>query len=142
MRGSSSQGCFGSIAIRDSILAAWWAPKEADDAEYDPERHDRIESFFEKHHPLLHISDIFVRPVSKGRAAFEFLVPPIVGGYANLVDVFVLPEHRGCGYSKLLMGAVMAHPQVQGLRRFALGRAMRTPCMRDLASLRRCGPSH
>ena len=40
--------------------------------------------------------------------------------FANLVDVFVLPEHRGKGYSKLLMQAIMAHPQLQGLRRFTL----------------------
>lgn len=40
--------------------------------------------------------------------------------FANLVDVFVLPEHRGKGYSKELMSAVMAHPQLQGLRRFTL----------------------
>lgn len=40
--------------------------------------------------------------------------------FANLVDVFVLPEHRGKGYSKALMDAVFAHPQLQGLRRFSL----------------------
>lgn len=40
--------------------------------------------------------------------------------FANLVDVFVLPEHRGKGYSKTLMTAVFAHPQLQGLRRFTL----------------------
>jgi GNAT superfamily N-acetyltransferase len=40
--------------------------------------------------------------------------------FANLVDVFVLPEHRGKGYSKALVGAVLAHPQLQGLRRFTL----------------------
>lgn len=40
--------------------------------------------------------------------------------FANLVDVFVLPSHRGLGYSKVLMQAVMAHPQLQGLRRFTL----------------------
>lgn len=40
--------------------------------------------------------------------------------FANLVDVFVLPEHRGKGYSKLLMAAVFGHPQLQGLRRFTL----------------------
>jgi len=40
--------------------------------------------------------------------------------YAYLVDVFVLPEQRGRGYSKALMAAVMAHPDLQGLRRFAL----------------------
>ena len=40
--------------------------------------------------------------------------------FANMVDVFVLPEHRGRGYSKALMDAVMAHPDLQGLRRISL----------------------
>jgi GNAT superfamily N-acetyltransferase len=40
--------------------------------------------------------------------------------FANLVDVFVLPELRGRGYSKAQMEAVVAHPQLQGLRRFML----------------------
>lgn len=40
--------------------------------------------------------------------------------FANLVDVFVLPEHRGKGYSKEIMREVMAHPKLQGLRRFTL----------------------
>jgi len=40
--------------------------------------------------------------------------------FAYLADVFVLPEHRGKGYSKQLMEAIMAHPQLQGLRRFML----------------------
>ena len=40
--------------------------------------------------------------------------------FANLVDVFVLPELRGRGYSKALMAAVLAHPRLQGLRRFML----------------------
>lgn len=40
--------------------------------------------------------------------------------FANLVDVFVLPAHRGQGYSRLLMEAVFAHPDLQGLRRFTL----------------------
>jgi GNAT superfamily N-acetyltransferase len=40
--------------------------------------------------------------------------------FANLVDVFVLPAHRGKGYSKALVAAVVAHPRLQGLRRFTL----------------------
>ena len=40
--------------------------------------------------------------------------------FVNLVDVFVLPDHRGRGYSKSLMDAVFSHPQLQGLRRFTL----------------------
>jgi GNAT superfamily N-acetyltransferase len=40
--------------------------------------------------------------------------------FANLVDVFVLPDYRGRGYSKQMMETVMAHPSLQGLRRFTL----------------------
>lgn len=40
--------------------------------------------------------------------------------FANLVDVFVLPPHRGTGYGKALVAAVLDHPQLQGLRRFTL----------------------
>jgi GNAT superfamily N-acetyltransferase len=40
--------------------------------------------------------------------------------FAYLVDVFVLPEHRGQGHSKRLVQAVLAHPELQGLRRFML----------------------
>lgn len=40
--------------------------------------------------------------------------------YAYLVDVFVVEAQRGRGHSKALMEAVMAHPALQGLRRFSL----------------------
>ena len=40
--------------------------------------------------------------------------------FAYLVDVFVLPTHRGRGYSRALMDAVIGHPHLQGLRRFTL----------------------
>jgi GNAT superfamily N-acetyltransferase len=40
--------------------------------------------------------------------------------FANLVDVFVLPAHRGRGYGRELTQAVMSHPSLQGLRRFTL----------------------
>ncbi len=41
--------------------------------------------------------------------------------FAYLADVFVLEEHRGIGLSKRLLTAIMAHPDLQGLRRFLLG---------------------
>ena len=41
--------------------------------------------------------------------------------FAYLCDVFVLPDHQGKGYSKQLMSAIMAHPDLQNLRRFYLG---------------------
>ncbi|GHD67959.1 GNAT family N-acetyltransferase [Jeongeupia chitinilytica] len=40
--------------------------------------------------------------------------------FAYLLDVFVLEPHRGNGYSRRLMEAVMVHPRLQGLRRFML----------------------
>lgn len=40
--------------------------------------------------------------------------------FAYLLDVFVLPEHQGNGYGKRLVEAVMAHPGLQGLRKFML----------------------
>lgn len=40
--------------------------------------------------------------------------------FAYLADVFVLPEHRGRGLSKRLLAHVASHPDLQGLRRFAL----------------------
>ena len=40
--------------------------------------------------------------------------------YANLVDVFVVPEYRGRGYAKQLVRVVMDHPSLQNLRRFTL----------------------
>lgn len=39
---------------------------------------------------------------------------------AYLGDVFVLPEHRGKGLGKWLVECVLAHPQLQGLRRWVL----------------------
>lgn len=40
--------------------------------------------------------------------------------FANLVDMFVLPQYRGRGYCAQLMKTIMAHPSLQGLRRFTL----------------------
>ena len=39
---------------------------------------------------------------------------------AYLGDVFILPEYRGHGLSKMLMNEVMNHPKLQGLRRWVL----------------------
>ena len=40
--------------------------------------------------------------------------------YAYLCDVYVLPELRGKGLGRWLMECVMAHPDLQGLRRWML----------------------
>ena len=41
--------------------------------------------------------------------------------YAYLADVYVEAEYRGQGLGKLLMQAVMDHPDLQGMRRWLLG---------------------
>jgi len=40
--------------------------------------------------------------------------------FAYLADVYVLEAHRGQGLSKRLVEAVLAHPDLQGMRRFLL----------------------
>ena len=40
--------------------------------------------------------------------------------FAYLADVFVLPRHRGRGLAKWMVGEMLAHPDVQGLRRWLL----------------------
>ncbi len=40
--------------------------------------------------------------------------------FAWIADVFVLPEHRGRELSKWLMEVILAHPQLQGFRRWVL----------------------
>lgn len=41
--------------------------------------------------------------------------------FAWLADVFVLPAWRKHGLGKLLVRCIVAHPELQGLRRFLLG---------------------
>ena len=43
--------------------------------------------------------------------------------FAYLCDVFVLPSWRGRGVSKFLMQCVLAHPDLQNLRRWMLATA-------------------
>ena len=40
--------------------------------------------------------------------------------FAYLADVYVLQAHRGRGLSKRLLVAIVAHPDLQGLRRMML----------------------
>jgi len=47
----------------------------------------------------------------------------VVSDYATfawLCDVFILEEYRGCGIGKWLIETILAHPDLQGLRRFLL----------------------
>jgi GNAT superfamily N-acetyltransferase len=41
--------------------------------------------------------------------------------FAHLLDVFVLPEFRGRGISKLLMSNILSHPELRTIARYTLG---------------------
>ena len=55
------------------------------------------------------------RQIGFARAVTDFAT------FAWLADVFIVEEQRGKGFSKKLVAAVLAHPRLQGLRRFQLG---------------------
>ena len=40
--------------------------------------------------------------------------------FGYMADVYVLEKHRGSGLSKWMMECILAHPQLQNLRRFML----------------------
>src|SRR5204862_202735 len=40
--------------------------------------------------------------------------------FAYLVDVYVLEAYRGCGLGRWLVSTILAHPELQGLRRWML----------------------
>jgi GNAT superfamily N-acetyltransferase len=53
--------------------------------------------------------------------------------FAYLADVFILPEERNSGAGRCLIEAILAHPELKGMRRWLLG-------TRDAQKLyRRCG---
>src|SRR3954465_142456 len=54
------------------------------------------------------------KQVGFARLTTDYATIAIIG------DVFVVPEHRGRGVSKLLMAAIVSHPELQGLRRLLL----------------------
>src|SRR6266581_4929700 len=50
----------------------------------------------------------------------EYLVITDYATFAYLGDVFILEPFRGQGLSKWLMDVIVAHPELQGLRRWIL----------------------
>ena len=54
-----------------------------------------------------------------GQVAFGRIVTDSAT-FGYLADVFVLPAHRGHGHGRTLVAAMLAHPQLRGLRRLML----------------------
>ncbi len=73
--------------------------------------------------------DVFERAVENSLSFVAYAGDDVVGyarvvtdkaTFAWLCDVFVVSAHRGRGVSRLLLDAVMAHPDLQGLRNVVL----------------------
>ena len=41
--------------------------------------------------------------------------------FAYIMDVFILDEYRGNGYARILMETMLAHPELQNIKRWFLG---------------------
>lgn len=41
--------------------------------------------------------------------------------FAYLMDVFIIEKHRGKGYSKILLGEILAHPELSEIKKWFLG---------------------
>ncbi len=62
---------------------------------------------------------VFIGTDNPQQVAFARLITD-KATFAYLADVFVLETHRGKGLSKLMMKEILAHPELQGLRRMVL----------------------
>lgn len=60
--------------------------------------------------------------------------------FAYLADVFVLPEHQGRGLAKWLLEGILAHPGLQGMRRWLLGTTYAHGLYRKLGFAEPAGP--
>lgn len=83
------------------------------------------ESYWAKHIPRALVERAIDHSICfglyNGRAQVGFarvITDQATFGY--LADVYVLDDHRGRGLSKWMMEEIMAHPDLQGLRRFML----------------------
>ena len=98
----------------------------------DPARMDRaaIASFLASTYWAKGIPAATVEKSLANSLCFALLDGDRLAGFARVIsdratvaylgDVFVLPEYRGRGLSKWLMECIVAHPELQGLRRWIL----------------------
>lgn len=84
------------------------------------------ESYWAQHIPLTTVQRAIANSLnfglyaSDGRQAGFCRVVTDRATFALLCDVFVLPDHRGHGLSKWLVEQMLAHPDLQDLRRHLL----------------------
>jgi GNAT superfamily N-acetyltransferase len=68
---------------------------------------------------LAHSLNFGVHHATEGQVGFARVITDRAT-FAYLADVFVLEAHRGKGLSKQLMAAILAHAELQDLRRWLL----------------------
>jgi GNAT superfamily N-acetyltransferase len=111
-------------------------PPDVNQADYelstDKERLDvqTIHAFLTQSYWAPGIPKSIVQQAIAGSMCFGVYQGPVQVGFARVItdkatfaylaDVFILDAHRGRGLSKRLMEYILAHPDLQGLRRFML----------------------
>jgi GNAT superfamily N-acetyltransferase len=90
-------------AIHEQLAASYWSPNiPLDTVQRAIENSMCFAGFYE------------------GRLAAFGRITTDTATFAYLSDVFVMPDIRGQGFGKALIAAIMAHADLQGLRRFML----------------------
>jgi GNAT superfamily N-acetyltransferase len=100
---STDRGRLDIALIHDFLLSSYWArniPRSV------VERSIR--------HSLCFGAYLDARQVGFARVVTDYAT------MAYLADVFVVTEHRGRGVSKIIVRAILEHPELRGLRRFLL----------------------
>jgi GNAT superfamily N-acetyltransferase len=100
---STDRGRLDVAVIHDFLRASYWAP-------------DIPRALVER---SIENSLCFGAFLAGRQAGFARVITDYAT-FAYVADVFVLPEHRGRGVSKLIMQAIIDHPDLQGLRRLLL----------------------
>ncbi len=74
------------VALRDSIYDVWSQPRESsaepeteEDALREIRRQESLEEFIQKRNATIVIAEVLLLPVSRIRAAFELVLPVVVG---------------------------------------------------------------
>lgn len=100
---TTDQDCFDLDAIHDFLSKTYWSPGIA---RATVEKATRNSLAFAV---LLGEQQIGFARVITDKASFAYLA-----------DVYILEAHRGQGLAKYLMATILAHPDLQALRRFLL----------------------
>lgn len=96
-----------AVAVHAYLSTSYWAANIPLETVQRSLRHSLCCGLFDTSAP--HTPQIGLARVVTDRATFAYLC-----------DVYVLPEYRGQGLGKWLVGCCLAHPDLQGLRRLNL----------------------